>query len=60
MKNLRGTRNQEERGERFVCCHREGLCFGGVLVDLVMFVGAEKAVMEDAGEMGLDVDAAVG
>jgi hypothetical protein len=33
--------------------------FGGVLVDVVMLVGAERAVIEDAGEVGPDVVVAV-
>ena len=33
--------------------------FGGVLVDVVILVGAERAVIEDAGEVGPDVVVAV-
>ena len=33
--------------------------FGGVLVDVVMLVGAERAVIEDAGEVGPDAVMAV-
>lgn len=35
-----------------------GFAFGGVLVEVVMLVGAERAVMEEAGEVGPDAVAA--
>ena len=45
------------RRERSALCllspGRIGL--GGVLVDVVILVGAERAVIEDAGEVGPDV-----
>lgn len=36
------------------------VAFGGVLVDVVILVGAERAVIEDAGEVGPDVAVVVG
>ena len=46
----------ELRRERRALClvSLGGFAFGGVLVDVVMLVGAERAVMEEAGEVGPD------
>jgi hypothetical protein len=43
--------------ERSVLCLLSpgGFRFGGVLVDVDILVGAERAVREDAGEVGPDV-----
>lgn len=50
----------ELRRERRALCLVSlwGFAFGGVLVDVVMLVGAERAVMEEAGEVGPDAVAA--
>jgi hypothetical protein len=37
-----------------------GFRFGGVLVEVDKFVGAERAVIEDEGEVGPDVEVVVG
>ena len=52
----------EPRRERSVLClvSPGRVAFGGVLVDVVMLVGAERAVIEDAGEVGPDVAVVVG
>jgi len=44
------------RDRRALCLLSPGrFGFGGVLVDLDMLVGAERAVKEEAGEVGPDV-----
>jgi hypothetical protein len=50
------------RERRALCLLSPGMfAFGGVLVDVVMLVGAERAVMEEAGEVGPEaVTAAAG
>ena len=64
-----GTPDEEEpagdtepRRERSVLCLVSPgmVAFGGVLVDVVILVGAERAVIEDAGEVGPDVAVVVG
>jgi hypothetical protein len=65
----RGAPDEEEpagdtepkRERRALCLLSPGrFVFGGVLVEVDMLVGAERAVIEDAGEVGPDVDVAVG
>lgn len=47
------------RERRALCLLSPGrIGFGGVLVDVDILVGAERAVKEDAGEVGPDVVAA--
>jgi hypothetical protein len=50
----------ELRRERRALClvSLKGFAFGGVLVDVVMLVGAERAVREEAGEVGPEAVAA--
>lgn len=50
----------ELRRERRALClvSLGGFAFGGVLVDVVMLVGAERAVREEAGEVGPEAVAA--
>jgi|HubBroStandDraft_3_1064219.scaffolds.fasta_scaffold628356_1 hypothetical protein len=63
-----GTPDEEEpagdtdpkRDRSVLCLLSPGtIGFGGVLVDVVILVGAERAVIEDAGEVGPDVVVAV-
>jgi hypothetical protein len=42
-----------------LCLVSPGMVFGVVLEDVVILVGAERAVMEDAGEVGPEVVVAV-
>jgi hypothetical protein len=51
----------ELRRERRALCllSPAGFAFGGVLVDVDMLVGADRAVREEAGEVGPEAEAAV-